>query len=44
VTDYVRACNQSSVPVTFNIDIDRTGKFSSDSLALLSDVSRLLHA
>jgi hypothetical protein len=44
VTDYVRACNKSSVPVTFNIDIDRTGKFSPDSLALLGDVSRRLHA
>ena len=35
VTDYVRTCNKSSVPVTFNIDIDRTGQLSPESLKLL---------
>jgi hypothetical protein len=35
VTDYVRTCNRSSVPVTFNIDIDRTGQLSTESLRLL---------
>lgn len=42
VTDYVRGCNKSSVPVTFNIDIDRTGILSSESLALLGDVKSRL--
>ncbi len=42
VTDYVRTCNKSSVPVTFNIDIDRTGILSPESLALLHDVSKQL--
>lgn len=42
VADYVRTCNQSSVPVTFNVDIDRTGLFSPESLALLREArSRL---
>lgn len=40
VTDYVRACNKSSVPVTFNLDIDRTGLLSPHSLSLLGDVNR----
>jgi hypothetical protein len=42
VADYVRTCNKSRVPVTFNVDIDQTGKLSPESLALLRDVrSRL---
>lgn len=42
VADYVRACNRSSVPVTFNVDIDRTGVFSPESLELLRDVGNKL--
>lgn len=38
IADYVRTCNRASVPVTFNIDIDRTGKMSPVSLALLKAV------
>ena len=38
VADYVRICNKSKVPVTFNIDIDRTGLLSPGSLALLRNV------
>ena len=38
VVDYVRACNHSKVPVTFNVDIDQTGRLSPESLALLRDV------
>jgi len=38
VLDYVRSCNRSKVPVTFNVDIDRTGKLSPESLALLREV------
>ncbi len=42
VTDYVRTCNKCRVPVTFNIDIDRTSQLSPQSLALLAEVrSRL---
>jgi len=44
VLDYVRSCNQSHVPVTFNVDIDRTGQFSPGSLSLLRDVKRRLPA
>ena len=44
VADYVRSCNASGVPVTFNVDIDRTGKFSPESLALLSEVTKRLQA
>lgn len=44
VVDYVRSCNSSSVPVTFNVDIDRTGTFSPESLALLREVKRRLQA
>jgi hypothetical protein len=32
------------VPVTFNVDIDRTGTFSPESLALLREVKRRLPA
>jgi hypothetical protein len=38
VVDYVSVCNQSKVPVTFNLDIDRTGLLSPGSLALLRNV------
>jgi hypothetical protein len=36
--DYVRVSNRSSVPVTFNLDIDRTGLISPESLAFLGKV------
>jgi hypothetical protein len=39
VTDYVRTCNKNSVPVTFNVDIDRTGLLSPQSLSLLRNVN-----
>ena len=42
VTDYVRTCNRASVPVTFNLDIDRTGQISPQSLALLRQVKQQL--
>jgi hypothetical protein len=42
VADYVRTSNLSSVPVTFNIDIDRTGLLSPESLALLRQVKSRL--
>lgn len=42
VVDYVSTCNKSKVPVTFNIDIDRTGLLSSGSLALLRNVKTQL--
>src|ERR1017187_1387121 len=38
VSEYVSACNKAKVPVTFNIDIDRTGLLSPASLALLRKV------
>jgi hypothetical protein len=38
LVDYVRTCNRSRVPVTFNVDIDQTGRLSPESLALLRDV------
>lgn len=38
VADYVSTCNHVSVPVTFNVDIDRTGTLSPQSLALLKSV------
>jgi len=38
VADYVNVCNQSKVPVTFNLDIDRTGLLNPVSLALLRNV------
>lgn len=38
VEDYVRLCHRSSVPVTFNVDIDRTGEFSPESLKSLRGV------
>ena len=37
VADYVRTCNKSRVPVTFNVDIDQTGRLSPESLTLLRD-------
>ena len=42
VADYVRACNKCRVPVTFNVDIDQTGRLSPESLAVLRDVKRQL--
>jgi hypothetical protein len=42
VVDYVRTCNKSRVPVTFNVDIDQTGRLSPESLALLRDVKSRL--
>jgi hypothetical protein len=44
VEDYVRVCNRSSVPVTFNVDIDRTGQFSAESLQFLRRVKDRLTA
>jgi hypothetical protein len=38
VLDYVRTCNKSRIPVTFNVDIDQSGRLSPESLALLRDV------
>jgi len=38
VADYVRAAHLSKVPVTFNVDIDRTGELSPQSLSLLHKV------
>jgi hypothetical protein len=42
VLDYVRTCNKVKVPVTFNVDIDRTGKLSAESLAQLREVKKRL--
>jgi hypothetical protein len=42
VEDYVRTCNSVKVPVTFNVDIDRTGLLSPESLSLLRDLKRTL--
>ena len=42
VGDYVRISNRSSVPVTFNVDIDRTGVISPESLAFLHKVKQQL--
>ncbi len=42
VADYVRTSNRASVPVTFNLDIDRTGQISPESLALLRQVKQQL--
>lgn len=42
VADYVRTCRKSRVPVTFNLDIDRTGTISPKSLALLGEVRKRL--
>ena len=38
VADYVSTCNKSRVPVTFNIDIDRTGLLSPGALAMLRNL------
>lgn len=40
VVDYVRSCMKSNVPVTFNVDIDRTSTLSQESVALLREVSQ----
>jgi hypothetical protein len=42
IADYVRTCNSVRVPVTFNVDIDRTGLLSPTSLALLGNLKKLL--
>jgi hypothetical protein len=42
VADYVRISNRSSVPVTFNLDIDRLGLISPESLAFLHKVKQQL--
>ena len=42
VLDYVRTCNSVKVPVTFNVDIDRTGKLSTESLAQLRELKKKL--
>jgi hypothetical protein len=42
ITDYVRSCNKVKVPVTFNVDIDRTGLLSPESLGQLRDVKKEL--
>jgi hypothetical protein len=42
VVDYIRSCNSNGVPVTFNVDIDRTGTFSADSLVFLREVNSRL--
>ena len=42
IEEYIRACNRVRVPVTFNVDIDRTGVLSPESLALLRDVKKKL--
>ena len=44
VLDYVRSCNRSSVPVTFNLDIDRTGTISPESLRLLLELKTQVEA
>ena len=42
VSDYVRTSNRASVPVTFNLDIDRTGLISPESLDFLRQVKQQL--
>jgi len=42
IYDYVACCNRVHVPVTFNVDIDRTGVLSPASLALLREVKKRL--
>ncbi len=42
VESYVGACNRVKAPVTFNVDIDRTGLLSPGSLALLKKVKAQL--
>jgi hypothetical protein len=42
VVDYVRTANRMNVPVTFNVDIDRSGTMSPESLALLRKVKENL--
>jgi hypothetical protein len=40
IEDYVRSCNKVKVPVTFNVDIDRTGLLSPESLTMLRNVKK----
>ena len=42
ILDYVQMCNNVKAPVTFNVDIDRTGLLSPDSLAMLREVRQKL--
>lgn len=42
--DYVRSCRASRVPVTFNVDIDRTGTFSAESLQFLRELNGRLRS
>lgn len=42
ITAYVSDCNKVKVPVTFNVDIDRTGLLSPESLTLLRNVKNRL--
>jgi len=42
IVDYVRSCNSVKVPVTFNVDVDRTGLLSPESLTLLRDMKAQL--
>lgn len=39
---YVKSCNNVHVPVTFNVDIDRSGELSPDSLAMLAAMKQRL--
>jgi hypothetical protein len=40
IQSYVRDCNRVKVPVTFNVDIDRTGLLSPQSLQMLHEVRK----
>jgi len=40
IESYVRDCNRVKVPVTFNVDIDRTGLLSPQSLQMLHEVRK----
>lgn len=42
LVDYIQICNQVKVPVTFNLDIDRTGLISPESLAVLHTAKQAL--
>jgi len=42
IAAYVSDCNKVKVPVTFNVDIDRTGLLSPESLAMLREVKKQL--
>jgi hypothetical protein len=38
----MRDCNKVKVPVTFSVDIDRTGLLSPESLAMLREIGKQL--